>query len=212
MDSIWREWEGHYKRLGINVERVCKDGIINPVKFSGASKRVLFLLKDINNRGVDDPSHGVRDLPQWLRNGPRHQLWHTVAKWSAGVLNNFPPYETLGEKIVNESFAKIAAINLKKACGGARVNSDVIAAYTHQDRNFLLRQIHFIKPDLIISCGVLEPLIWLLDLKVNPEYPSEHPVRDEARGAWVIPFRHPARAAGKKIYEQLKKILSMVDK
>lgn len=212
MDSIWDKWQKLYKEARIDTSRICIDGILNPSKFNQASRKLLFVLKDINNRGMDDPSHGVRNLPEWLAYGPKHQLWHTIARWSAGIFNNFPPYATLSEAIVNESLAKVAAINLKKACGGARANSEVIAAYTHQDRDLLIEQIQSIKPDLIIACGVMEHLIWLLDLEVNPEAPLDSPVKDEARGAWVIPFRHPARAAGSKIYKQLKQVVSTVYK
>jgi hypothetical protein len=212
MDSIWKEWEEHYRRQRIDAKRICKDGIIDPAKFNQTCPRILYVLKDVNNRAEDDPSHGVRNLPEWLQDGPRHQLWFTIAKWSAGLLCDFPLYNTLGKDLVRDSFARVAAINLKKASGGARVDNEIVSAYTHQDRNLLLEQIRRINPQLIISCGVMEQLIWLLDLKVNPESPSDKPVRDEVRGAWVVPFRHPARAAGSKIYEQLKAVVSTVYK
>ncbi|MBF0504838.1 MAG: hypothetical protein HQL14_07020 [Candidatus Omnitrophica bacterium] len=212
MDAIWDKWRELYKEVGIDTGRICKDGIICYEAFCNSKPKILFVMKDINNRGVEDHSHGVRDLPEWLKDGPRHQLWHTIARWSAGIFNEFPPYKTLNKDVVKGALTKVAAINLKKACGGARVDSKVIAAYAHQDRDLLLEQIQTVKPDLIIACGVMEHLIWLLDLKVNPEDPKDSPVKDTARGAWVVPFRHPARAAGSKIYCQLKQAVSTVYK
>lgn len=211
MDNIWNRWIEYYGKLGINPKRICKDGIINPDKFYKAKPRILFIMKDINNRGEKDHSHGVRDLPEWLQDGPRHQLWYTIARWSAGVFNGFPPYRQIDSKMIRESFAKIAAINLKKACGGARVDSEVINAYTHQDRELLLEQIESINPDFIVACGVMEPLIWLLDLKVNPEKPADEPIKDASRKTWIIPFRHPARASGEKVYNNLKKVFAKIN-
>lgn len=205
MPCIWDKWVKHYEEVDIKTGHICKDGIINPDKFSKAKPKILFIMKDINNRGAKDPSHGVRNIPEWLKDGPKHQLWYTIARWSAGILNGFPSYKQIDSKMIKESFEKIAAINLKKACGGARVDSEVINAYAHQDRGLLLEQIKSIGPDFIISCGVMEPLIWLLDLKVNPEKPAAEPVKGVSRKIWVIPFRHPAMGSGAKVYNNLKK-------
>ncbi len=205
MKDNWKRWERHYLGLGIEPKRICKDGVINSDKFYKTKPKILFIMKDVNN--IEGGPEG--NLPEWLKNGPRYPLWHTIATWSAGILNGFPPYRQIDKKLMKESLENIAAINLKKASGKSRVDSEIISAYTHQDRDLLIEQIDFIMPDLIISCGVMEPLIWLLDLKVNPEAPSDKPVKDITRKAWIIPFRHPARASGEKIYNSLKKAISI---
>jgi hypothetical protein len=212
MPCIWDKWIKHYEKIEIKAGRICRDGIINPDKFLKAKRKILFIMKDINNRGVKDRSHGVRNLPEWLRGGPKHQLWYTIARWSVGIFNDFPAYKQIDSKMIKEAFEKIAAINLKKACGGARVDSKVINAYTHQDRELLLEQIESINPDFIISCGVTESLIWLLDLKVkNPEKPADEPIEDASRKLWVIPFRHPAMGSGKMVYNNLKKVFAKIN-
>ncbi|MCK9573475.1 MAG: hypothetical protein M0R20_03625 [Candidatus Omnitrophica bacterium] len=207
MDIIWDEWNKHYKSIGINTDRICKDGIINPEKFCKTKPKILFVMKDVND--IDNGPKG--DLPGWLKEGPKYQLWFTIARWSAGIFNKFPPYKQIDLKMMKDSLEQVAAINLKKTCGGARVDSEIISAYTHQDRDLLLKQINSINPNLIIACGVMEPLIWLLNLKVNPEKPAADPIKDLSRKTWIIPFRHPARATGGKIYNNLKKVLAKID-
>lgn len=207
MSSIWDKWIKHYEKIGINAKRICKDGIINPDKFYKAKHKILFIMKDVNN--IEGGPEG--NLPEWLKDGPKYQLWYTIARWSAGIFNDFLPYRQIDTKTIKESFEKIAAINLKKASGGARVDSEVISAYAHQDRQLLLEQIELINPDFIISCGVMEPLIWLLDLKVNPEKPADEPIKDASRKTWIIPFRHPARASGERVYNNLKKVFAKIN-
>ncbi|MDP8260703.1 MAG: hypothetical protein P9L96_06910 [Candidatus Gygaella obscura] len=118
MVSIWDKWIKHYKEIGIKTDRICKDGIINPDKFIKVKPKTLFIMKDINDCGAKDPSHGVRNLPEWLKDGPKHQLWYTIACWFVGILNSFPPYRQIDSKVIKESFEKIAAINLKKPVVG----------------------------------------------------------------------------------------------
>jgi len=199
MDVIWYKYIKHYEKLGINPKRICKDGIIDFNEFHKAKPKILFIMKDVN-----DFEGG--DLREWLKEGPRY-MWHTIAKWSAGMLNDFPMYEEVVHyDVKKEALKKIAAINLKKSSGKATVAPEIVNAYAHQDRELLLEQIDSIAPDLIISCGVMDQLIWLLDLKVNPEKPSNEPIKDKARNIWVVPFRHPARAGGREVYNKLKEI------
>ncbi|MDP8260702.1 MAG: hypothetical protein P9L96_06905 [Candidatus Gygaella obscura] len=88
---------------------------------------------------------------------------------------------------------------------------EVITAYIHQDRDLLIEQIESINPDFIISCGVMEPLIWLLDLEVDPEKTRGKPIKDKSGKFWIAPFRHPVRASGEKIYNDLKKFFAKIN-
>jgi len=71
---------------------------------------------------------------------------------------------------------------------------------------------------LIIACGIskggfgtIDPLIWLLDLNVNPDSPWESPVKYEAIDAWIIPVRHPSNDPKPQItYEQLKGMIKKI--
>lgn len=201
-EELWQKWEEHYSKLGIDKKRICRDGIINKEAYSSASTKILFIMKDVN----EFPEGDLREM---LENGPKYQMWHAVARWAAGILNDFPPftdidyYETMKDAII-----KIATINLKKTSGGPYSNMLVINAYGFQDRALLREQIEAINPDIVMACGTFDILVWLLELKVNPDEPDNNPVYDEQRKIWVVPFRHPARVNNEKTYSELKSIFN----
>ncbi len=197
----------HYKNEGIDPKSICKDGILNEVKFQNVKPKVLFILKEVN-----DFKEG--DLREMLKDGPVWQMWHTIARWAAGIINDFPPYNEIdNSESLKENLSKIAAINLKKASGGASANLSKINAYAHLDKNLLREQIKMIRPDIIIACGTFDILIWLLNIDVKKvDNPYEEPVYDEERNIWVIPWRHPGRANNEETYEELKKLIAEINK
>ncbi len=90
-------------------------------------------------------------------------MWHTVARWSAGILNDFPKYEEIDKyDTYKEWLSKIATVNLKKASGGSTADMAVINAYCYRDRELLLEQIIEIAPNIVVACGTIDVLIWLL--------------------------------------------------
>ena len=74
MGDLWEKWSQHYRDIGINPSRICRDGIANPERFSRESRRVLFVMKE-----VDEWEGG--DLRPFLASGPRYQMWHATARW-----------------------------------------------------------------------------------------------------------------------------------
>jgi len=58
--------------------------------------------------------------------------------------------------------SKIAVVNLKKASGGSWSDMAVVNAYAFHDRELLRRQIKDISPNLIVACGTMDQIIWLL--------------------------------------------------
>ena len=197
--DIWEKWEEHYRGLNIDASQITKDGIVNPERFN-IKHRVLFVLKESN--GFPNGSLSV-----WLSDGPITQMWHNVARWAAGVLENFPEYKSI-EKIISlkDAINQIAIINLKKKTGGASSRSSIVHAFANQDRELLKEQIKLINPKTIIACGTFIPLIWLLDLRVSSDNPTEHPIITKLNGARVILMRHPNRADGEKTYYELKEL------
>ncbi|MFH1373402.1 MAG: hypothetical protein ABII79_06390 [bacterium] len=192
------EWEKHYKQLGLDASKICRDGKLNAEKYKAAGKKILFVLKETN-----DYKGGLQNL---LKNGPRFQMWHAVARWAHGILHDFPSFdENMLREELTESLHRVAAINLKKATGGASSDMSVINAYAFRDRELLLKQIGEIKPELIVACGTFDILVWLLELNVKPDRPMQEPVKDKTGDVWVIPFRHPARTDNRKTYCELKK-------
>jgi len=201
-EELWQEWEEHYSKLGIDKKRICRDGIINMEAYSTASMKILFIMRDVNKWEGGD-------LREMLKNGPKYQMWHVVARWTAGILNNFPPFTDIDNyETMKDAIIKIATINLKKASGGPSSNMSVINAYAFQDCSLLREQIEAINPNIVMACGTFDILIWLLELKVNPDEPNSDPVYDEQRKIWVVPFRHPARVNNESTYSELNSIFN----
>jgi len=204
MTDIWDRWTEHYKRLGIGPARICKDGIIDEQLFEQARRRVLFVMKEVN----DFPGG---DLRQMLRKGPRYQMWHATARWAAGLLADFPPYEEANRvDVQRDSLRSIATINLKKTSGRARADMSVISACAHRDRNLLRQQILDIRPDVIVACGTFDVMVWLLGLEVDCDDPRRKAVVYD--GIVVIPWRHPSRVNNQETYEQLRDLWREVNK
>jgi len=205
MESIWKEWEEHYKRLGIDPKNICKDGIINADEtiYNKTNPKIMLVLREVNKW----PGGDLREL---FRKRP-YRIGRVIARWSAGILQEFPEYsviEKMDDNSLTKELTKIAVINLKKTSGESASDPSVINAYAHQDRDLLLKQIEVIKPDIIIACGTIDPLIWLLDLNTKSDLKPEIVIKDNLRGIAIIPFRHPARdTKPKETYNKLKKMI-----
>jgi len=179
------KWERHYKDLGIDSSRICCDGIFDDGEWENVNKKILFIMKEVNNWEGGD-------LKTLFENGPKYPMWHTISRWAGGILNNFPEFEEIDKwSARKENIKKIASINLKKTSGGPSSDMSIINAYAHMDKELLLEQIDEIQPSIVVACGTFESVIWLLDLKVNPDKPYECPVFEETRNIWVIPWVHP---------------------
>jgi len=194
MTDIWDQWTEHYHRLNIDPARICRDGIIDEHLFEKARRRILFVMKETDDfRG---------DLREFLKDGPKTQMWHATARWAAGLLGDFPPFDKIdNEQAMRKSLTSIATINLKKASGGAQADMQKVNAYAQQDQNLLRRQISLIKPDVIVACGTFDIMIWLLGLKVDCDDPKKKAVFHE--DMVIIPWKHPGRVPNRKSYEQL---------
>lgn len=201
----WEKWIRHYQALGIDPDRICRDGILNESEEWGkVAKKILFVMKEVNDWEGGD----LKDL---FTDGPKYQMWHTISRWAAGILYNFPEYEEIDTwSIKKEVIRKIASINLKKTSGGSHSNMSVINAYAYTDKELLLGQIDEIQPNIIIACGTFDSVIWLLGLEINPDNPYEKPIFDKERNIWVVPWRHPGRVNNKKTYNELKEMIAKI--
>ena len=194
--QLWDDWRQHYRQLGLDFARVTIDGILDPASFDQAEKRILFVLKDSN----DFASGSLADL---LKNGPVYSMWHTVARWATALTSRRNFDEVNSYPIMTQALHQVAVINLKKVTGLANADPEVINAFASRDAELLRKQIEIIDPQIIVACGTFMPLIWLLDLPVNPANPYQEVIRTKS-GIKVIRGRHPNRAPAKKSFEQLK--------
>ncbi len=198
------KWEKHYHKLGIDTSAICRDGVFDKKEWENVNKKVLFIMKEVN-----DWKGG--DLKTLFKNGPKYQMWHTISRWAGGILNNFPKYEEIDEWSARKAnIKKIASINLKKTSGGSFSDMSIINAYAHTDKELLLEQIDEIQPEFIVACGTFDSVIWLLDLKVNPDKLRERPIFEKSRNIWVIPGVHPCRVNNRETYDKLKELFAKI--
>jgi hypothetical protein len=196
LDDLWSRWADHYSALAIDRDAICRDGIADPERFAAASDRVLFVMREAN----DWPGGDIRAL---LRDGPRFQVWHTIGRWAAGLLQGFPNFERVDDReTMRDALGQIASINLKKKTGGSSADLSVINAYAWQDRHLLREQIELIRPTTIVACGTWNELVWLLELPVKADAPRTV-LQAPKVAARVIPWVHPSRCDNRKSYEDL---------
>jgi hypothetical protein len=141
-----------------------------------------------------------------MTDGPKYQAFHALARWSAGLLQGFPPYEDIDRpEVMREAIRQVAVINLKKTTGDAASDHAVIHAYAAADAELLREQIRRIAPNVVVACGTLSQLIWLLDLPVDPDQPGREIIQART-GAIVIPMRHPSMSENRETYSDLRDI------
>jgi len=199
-DALLKEWEESHKLKGLDPTKISIDGILNREKYNSEAG-IMFVLKDTNSKNRVN-------LIDLLRNGAKYQMWHAVARWAAGILNDFSEYDEINNyEVMKDALHQVSVVNLKKTTGVSSVHSSSVTAYAHQDKNLLLKQFRMINPKLIIACGTFEQLIWLLDLEIDP-LSIWQPAKSRIIDAWVIPWRHPNRATNFSTYNQLKEIFN----
>jgi len=103
------KWERHYKGLGIDSSKICCDGIFDDGEWKNVKKKILFIMKEVNNWEGGD-------LKTLFKDGPKYQMWHTISRWAGGILNNFPKFEE-----IDEWSAKKANIKLSPNIGKVRL-------------------------------------------------------------------------------------------
>ncbi|MBF0432565.1 MAG: hypothetical protein HQK83_14870 [Fibrobacteria bacterium] len=200
----WAKWDEHYKKIGINSGRICRDGIFDDKEWERTKRKVLFILKEVN----DWEGGNLKDL---FENGPKYQMWHTICRWAAGIQNGFPNFEEINNwDVLSTTIKSLASINLKKTSGGASANMSVVNAYAVVNQALLQEQITLIAPDIVIACGTFESVIWLMNLRVDPDNPYTKTIFSDDYHCWVVPWRHPGRVNNEKTYYELKKIIEPV--
>lgn len=159
LNSLFNEWEEHYTRHGIDSGKFSSDGVISEPDYEAAPKKVLFVLRETN----DYPKGDIREL---LSNGAYGNIFHQLAKWAWGILNDFPKFEEVdfSPEMLANTIRKIAVMNLKKYTGGRIADFNLLHVFAFLDRDFIRREIEIIAPELIICCNTFIELMWALYL------------------------------------------------
>jgi len=153
---------------------VALDGIIEPKCWINVAVKVLWILKEQNAGGSEDE---VFDHRQYFREcAGSNPSWKStagnIARVSYGILNKIYDPDKIPKIGIDENegfavvgdhdiFCDLAIINVKKTAGGSvadgyKLVSDY-AIETH--KKFILQQIDFIDPDIIINCHHVDSLL-----------------------------------------------------
>lgn len=195
-DPFWSRYESHLKTFGIE-DKIARDGILNPAKFD-RDYRILFILKETNGY--------AKPLAELLKDGPRHQMWHTLSRWAFGLLHPNIKFHTLTKSQLTEALHKVAVINLKKIPGKSVAKTSEIVAAAKRDREFLRNQIQFINPHLIIACKTFIGLREILAIEnVNKEVKT-YRYNDENLNCNIIAWIHPNRKKNSITYQELQEL------
>lgn len=169
-NRLFRRWKDTIDAKNGSISKFCKDGIINPCRWFKQNKRILFLLKDINNE--EGNLNEWSSLTDWLAENPsknkeaflrkRASTWGNIAKWIYGIthIEDSPDWDTASAKCGNATgrynqIQKVAVINLKKQPGKRTCPDHLLESHFQQyNKEFLARQIALYNTiDYIICCG-----------------------------------------------------------
>lgn len=168
------------KEYGTNVQL---DGIINLGIYNATQPKILWVLKE-GNWGDDyfDTEEDHNDKTDEVINNIIKKYYEddyysdvtVYPKWRAsfenifyishGIIEGVSKYDDMSN-IDNKAHIdgkyylnNIAFINIKKNPGGSRANSSRIAESYNRHKDFILKQINTINPDIIINCSGVESL------------------------------------------------------
>lgn len=156
------------------------DGIVCKADWDTAPKRLLFILKDYNEKGKREPLHtldldsederkkffNLRSHLRWNISKPhKWRTWDNVARWAYGLLHSeigkypsFAEADRQGDaKHRAQNLRKVAVVDVKKSPGKSSCDKARLKRYftdNPESYSFLARQIALYgKLDLIICCG-----------------------------------------------------------
>lgn len=150
-ETLFDEWSRDRKWF-------TRDGVICESQYLKASPRILFILKEPN-----DKKKTFKDLRAFLQEGGRSQTWDSIARWIKGIYWgmglswNDLAVDNMGHDERNnfriEQLQKVVAMNLKKEPGVEVTDNKELTRHALADGDFLKRQIALYEPELIICCG-----------------------------------------------------------
>jgi len=182
-----------------------RDGILSEEIYFSTKPRIAFLLKEGNDSFTD-----IAPLPEGISgygpNGSSPTFWRMISAWvytidrvALGKEWNSEEMNEAKEKPVN----RIAYINIKKNQEDNSTSTlDDLLVYAKRDKEYLLRQIELIAPQVIL-CGGTKRLF--------DELMSSKKIGEKAylsNGRVVIDFYHPSHRKGYSTVDELLQILS----
>lgn len=185
---------------------IAYDGAVNEEKYNKQDFKVVFLLKEVN----DKENKKSCSLVDWLatlnsyKKKTWKKTWLNVCYWCEILkdLNaNFTEICNKKEEEITENLHEIAAVNIKKTNGGSSSVYAELEDAVKQYGDLTLYEIEkIIQPKLVICCGTFE-LAQMLFNKDNDKNELENVQTNtlpcgveyfEEKGIYYLKFVHPA--------------------
>lgn len=162
-----------------------------------AQKRVLFLLKDMNQNCGED-------VREWI--GRKFQskiitnrFFKNLSYWLYGLLNiddvdiaNYIFSDETSTKFFDDT--PFAYVNAKKESGGSSVSNDVLQEHIQMNTKYLKEEFDILQPDIVVCCGgsgILKNFV-AENIYPNLEKVNNWIYYDKASGKVVIDSYHPS--------------------
>ena len=163
LDELFRKWEATSIANGDDI--ISKDGLmrikdadVNEL-WEKSPKRVMFLLKDQPDGGGDDIRNWLT-LPESDKFARRNREVRPVfLKRLAYLLYGFTydntEFWTIKEEDAVKCFLEtpFALVETKKQSGGTSVSKKTMDTYINRYKDFLLKEIEILNPNIIVCCG-----------------------------------------------------------
>lgn len=163
LDRLFEEWNAESIKNGDDV--ISRDGLMRikgqdvNALWDKADKKVMFLLKDQPDGGGDDIRNWLT-LPEDNKYAKSNREAGSIfLKRIACLLYGFTycntAYWTLNMDDVVKCFLEkpFALVETKKQSGGTSVSNQTMNEYIDRYKDFLLREIDILSPNIIVCCG-----------------------------------------------------------
>lgn len=158
MEKSIRDQEDElFDRWSAGRSSFSRDGLADECAYLGSRKKILFLLKEVNDR---DRSNF--DLRTFLREGGRPKTWDMVTRWVKALRwleaggspdLNWTDYETVTEADRVQHLGTVGAVNMKKSAGNHTTDPGALRSEATADASLLDQQLRLYAPNLFVCCG-----------------------------------------------------------
>lgn len=145
LDKLFDDWKAE---IYPNSNSFIRDGIIDEEQWEKANKKILFIAKEANNN-----SDGDWDFRVWWKDSINFTFSYRIGEWASGLLKDFPPFDDINNNEArHDAIKKIAFMNINKTGGTSIANTVILKEHIDKSKEFILKQIEIINPEIIISC------------------------------------------------------------
>ncbi|RIV44672.1 MULTISPECIES: hypothetical protein [Flagellimonas] len=203
LNQLFEKWENETPDY---QGKFIKDGINNENLYLNAKTKILFLTKEPNN-----PKQEAGDFREWWKEGLKYTFSHRLAEWSYGILNNFPEFESMwyDKEGYKNAIFHVAFMNVKKIGGVGQSNYSEMEKHLIRNKEWLLKQIEIIEPQVIITGLTWGRLRNILFDTVEWKSSGYNITIGRYNESKIIDFYHPsARNAAAASYSLLGNVIS----